>query len=182
MSILNDILNTVGQGLTDAIGDNGMNLLTALNDPDGFDSREELSECLEGVFGDDLSSLFDRRELAAVARREAKTADDKACDALISEEPTFVNRALEIFGEVRGDVLDVTMHTLLKSEFGEGIRDRIMPNINAAIAASVGGDIDDADSGLIPDNEELDDDPPLTDDLEDSSDDDDIIYEDPDEE
>ncbi len=181
MSLLNDILNYVGEGLTEAIGDNGMNLLTTLTDPDGFDSREELSEVLEGVFGDDLTTHFDRRTLAATVRREAKTADDKACEALITEEDKFVSRALEVFGEVRDDVLDVSMHTLLKSEFGEGIRDRSIPNINAAIRAIVSGDTDDADEGVIPDAEELDDDPPLTDDLGGDEDEDEIVFEDDDE-
>jgi len=179
MSLLNEILNAVGEGLTEAIGDNGMSLLSSLNDPDGFDSREELSEVLEGVFGDDLSTHFDRRTLAATVRREAKTADDKACEALISEEDKFVGRALEVFGEVRDDVLDASMHVLLKSEFGEGIRDRTIPNINAAIRAAVSGDTEDADEGVIPDSEELDEDPPLTDDLgDDEADDDEIVFED----
>ena len=61
MSILNTILNSVGQGLIEAIGDNGMNLLTSLQDPEEFDTRQELSEVMEGVFGDDLTSHFDRR-------------------------------------------------------------------------------------------------------------------------
>ena len=175
MSILNTILNSVGQGLIEAIGDNGMNLLTSLQDPEEFDTRQELSEVMEGVFGDDLTSHFDRRTLAATLRHECKTADDKACQAMLDDEKGFVARALEVFGDVRDDVLDVAMHETLKSEFGEGIRSRSLPNINAAIRAAATGEDDEADEGLIPDDEELEDDPPLTADLEDSDDDDDSI-------
>lgn len=175
MSILNDILNGVGQTLTEAIGDNGMNILMTLQDPDGFDSREELSDVMDSVFGDDLTSLFDRRALATTLQHERKVADDSACKAMVDDEGRLVSRALEVFNEVRDDILDVAMHETLRSEFGEGVRDRSLININSAIRASATGEDVEADEGLIPDDDDMDDDPPLTDDLDGEDQDEDDI-------
>lgn len=175
MNILNELLNSVGAGLAAAIGDESAHILMSLNDPDDFDSRDDLGDALFATFGSDLSTHFDRKTLSKALHREAKTADDKASDAMIDEEDVFVTRAMEIFGEVRDDVLDASMHELLKNEFGEGIRRRNLPNINALIRAAATGEDAEADEGLIPDDDELAEDPPLTDDLDDEDLDEDEI-------